>query len=205
MFSDRLCIEFTSNISVLREQNFSVFFPARFPWEREQKNRSRRTLIGIDLILKTIPNELMDKRKWIDDEEEMRQMMTLYAINNCLAVPKLIVAMILNQPKESTIHHGEESEAERIVKHDQNEEQIIPHSANDAYDGNVRDESYPIVTGGHGWNETLEEVSDDKLPEIMEHHFHHKEDQPDEQRHNTLSDDENGAEEEIHGSNESSK
>ena len=124
--------------------------------------------IGIDLILKTIPNELMKKRKWIDDEEEIRRMMTLYAINDCLAVTKLVNEMIRNPPEEPTMHH---------------------------------DESYRMTTGDHEWNETLEDVSDDDLPNMKEHCFHHEEDRSNEQPQNTISHDENGAEEEPPESN----
>jgi hypothetical protein len=44
---------------------------------------------GIDLTLNTISKKFTNERRMIEDEEEIRQLMTIYAINDCLAVKKL--------------------------------------------------------------------------------------------------------------------
>jgi hypothetical protein len=67
----------------------------------------------------------------------------------------------------------------------QNEEQINPCSIrNISYQNeirelnneNIQDESQDVFTRGHIRNETLEEISDVELPEIMKLHFHREQD-----------------------------
>jgi hypothetical protein len=112
-----------------------------------------------------------------------------------------------------TIHYDEVSEDEETMDDHQNKEQISPYPIDDVSyqdeirefnNDNMQDESQGAFARDHVRNETLEDISNDELPEIMKLHFHREQDQLNERTHyrNVLSHNDNEDEEGVHGRNE---
>jgi hypothetical protein len=123
----------------------------------------------------------------VEDEKEIRQLMTIYAVNDCLAVTKLAHKIIPNEllTPPTTIYCDALYEVKQTTtNHEQYEKSITLCSTNviSYRDGtseiNVHNELFQnVLTEIHAQNESYEFISDDELPEIILPHFSDKQDQ----------------------------
>ena len=133
---------------------------------------------GLDLALDTIivPKQFMNIRKQVvKDEEEIRELMTMYALNDCLSTTKLVNIL----PSTTTIDLEIISEDELILDYESDDSDIhIQDEVINSHDDDKMEDKpvYDISTGSHDRNDSLEMISDDdiddiSLPEIMKVHF----------------------------------
>ncbi|CAF2115873.1 unnamed protein product [Rotaria magnacalcarata] len=141
---------------------------------------------GIDLTLHTISIQrqfINMKYKIIEDEQKYRRLMTIYALNDCLAVTQL--AQKIKSKKSSSptttacyedvsdddeiINHGNDQQSMNLSSFDDIEDHVeiyTPTEILTLYDDNVHNEPYEMVS-----DDGLDNFS---LPEIMKVHLPHK-------------------------------
>ncbi|CAF3352340.1 unnamed protein product [Rotaria sp. Silwood2] len=167
----------------------------------------------IDLTLHTIsiPRQFIKIKKIIiEDEQEYRRLMTIYALNDCLAVTQL--AQQTNSKKSSTttakcyedisdddeiINHETDQELMHLSSFDDIEDHVEIYAPNDnltSNDDNIYNEPKEnILTRVYEQDEPYEMISDNdiddiSLPEIMKLQLplkQHHSDEPQERVHNT--------------------
>ncbi|CAF2107307.1 unnamed protein product [Rotaria magnacalcarata] len=141
---------------------------------------------GIDLTLHTISIQrqfINMKYKIIEDEQKYRRLMTIYALNDCLAVTQLaqkIKSKKSSSPTTTTcyedvsdddeiINHGNDQQSMNLSSFDDIEDHVeiyTPTEILTLYDDNVHNEPYEMVS-----DDGLDNFS---LPEIMKVHLPHK-------------------------------
>jgi hypothetical protein len=152
---------------------------------------------GLDLALNTItvPRQFMYiQEQVIEAEEEIRQLLVKYALNDCLSVTKLVNELplplttrsstststsITTADNKFTLNYYEE-ELDDISSSDEIDYHVEIHAPNDKLtlnDDDIPDEpAQNSLTGVHVQNEPYEMISDDdiddiSLPEIMKIHL----------------------------------